>query len=100
MRISMAVGLIFAAPALVNAQSAGSPVDTLAHVMESKTLRVCTPGDYRPFSYHNDDDSYEGLDIDLMRDLADTLGAQAVFVKTTWKNLMDDFTSGKCDAGA
>jgi len=88
-----------AVPAVAMAQSSGTP-DTLAKVMESKTLRVCTPGDYRPFSYHNDDDSYEGLDVDLMADLAETLDAKVAFVKTTWKNLMDDFTSGKCDIGA
>ncbi len=99
MKHIIAAGLL-AIPALVMAQSSSTGVDTLNQVVQSKTLRVCTPGDYRPFSYHNDDGSYEGLDIDLMQDLAQTLGAKAVFVKTSWAKLMDDFTSGKCDIGA
>ena len=68
--------------------------------MESKTLRVCTPGDYRPFSFHNTDGSFEGLDVDLMGSLAKSLGAKPEFVKTSWSKLMADFTSGKCDIAA
>lgn len=87
-------------PLLAVGQVKDDAGDTLTHVIQSKTLRVCTPGDYRPFSYHNDDGSYEGLDIDLMQDLAKGLDAKVQFVKTTWAKLMDDFTSGKCDIGA
>ncbi|RTZ45608.1 transporter substrate-binding domain-containing protein [Candidimonas sp. SYP-B2681] len=87
-------------PALVNAQTSVPNQSTLDKVIESKTLRICTPGDYRPFSYHNADGSYEGLDVDLMHSLAKTLGAKVEFVKTSWSNLMADFTSGKCDIGA
>src|SRR5690606_17058907 len=99
MRHIIAAGLL-AITALSAALLTGSAVDTLNHVVESKTLRVCTPGDYRPFSYHNDDGSYEGLDVDLMQDLAHTLDAKVAFVKTSWAKLMEDFTSGKCDIGA
>jgi cyclohexadienyl dehydratase len=88
------------ASAQLTVQSAASPADTLARVMESKTLRVCSPGDYRPFSFHNEDGSFEGLDVDLMASLAQALGAKTQFVKTSWSNLMADFTSGKCDIGA
>lgn len=73
--------------------------DTLKHVMDSKTLRVCTPGDYKPFSFDKDG-HFEGLDIDLMNALAGTLGAKMEIVKTSWSNLMADFTAGKCDIGA
>ncbi len=73
--------------------------DTLKQVMDSKTLRVCTPGDYKPFSFDKDG-HFEGLDIDLMNALAGTLGAEVKIVKTSWANLMSDFTSDKCDIGA
>src|SRR3546814_5742029 len=68
--------------------------------MKTHTLRVCSPGDYKPFSFMETDGHFEGLDVDMMNSLAGTLDAKVKFVKTTWAQLMDDFTSGKCDIGA
>lgn len=72
----------------------------LSRVAESGTLRVCTPGDYKPFSFLRADGSFEGLDVDLMGSLATAIGAKPQFVKTTWANLMKDFVAGKCDIAA
>ena len=79
-------------------QAADAP-DTLAQVLKSKQLRVCSPGDYKPFSF-DQDGKFEGLDIDLMQSLARSLEAEVVMVKTSWSNLMADFSSGKCDIAA
>ena len=68
----------------------------LDDVIRTGKLRVCTPGDYKPFSLAKPDGSYEGLDIDLMRSAAKSLGVQPEFVKTSWPKLMDDFVE-KCD---
>jgi cyclohexadienyl dehydratase len=68
----------------------------LDEVIRSGKLRVCTPGDYKPFSLAKPDGSYEGLDIDLMQSAAKALGVQLEFVKTAWPKLMDDFVE-KCD---
>lgn len=38
--------------------------DTLSQVMTTKKLRVCSPGDYKPFSYDNNG-KFEGIDNDL-----------------------------------
>jgi cyclohexadienyl dehydratase len=65
--------------------------------IKSGVLRVCTPGDYKPFSFALGGDRYEGLDIDLVQSLAATLPARVVFVKTSWSTLMADFGAGKCD---
>jgi cyclohexadienyl dehydratase len=89
---------LLAAPALACAQ--GTAADTLGHVMQSHTLRVCSPGDYKPFSFQKPDGQFEGLDVDLMGSLAGALGAKVEFVKTTWAKLLEDFTAGKCDIGA
>jgi cyclohexadienyl dehydratase len=77
-----------------------APPSALNRVAQSGTLRVCTPGDYKPFSYQRPDGSFEGLDEDLMGSLATALGARPQFVKTTWANLMPDFVAGKCDIAA
>ena len=66
-------------------------------VIKAGVLKVCTPGDYRPFSFAVSDGVYEGLDIDLMQSLAASLGVKVEYVKTTWANMMPDFVAGKCD---
>src|SRR5438552_12821012 len=61
-------------------------------------LRVCTPGDYKPFSLAKADGTFEGIDVDLIQSMAKSLSVEARFVKTSWPKLMDDFVE-KCDLG-
>ena len=68
----------------------------LDSVQKSGALRVCTPGDYKPFSLARPDGAYEGLDVDLVQAMAKSLGVEAKYVKTSWPKLMDDFIE-KCD---
>ncbi|WP_158773149.1 transporter substrate-binding domain-containing protein [Cobetia sp. L2A1] len=70
---------------------------TLASVQKSQVLKVCTTGDYAPFSHREDNGEFEGIDIDMAGALANSLGASVETVPTSWPTLMDDFTSGKCD---
>jgi len=81
-----------APPAGAQAPS-GSRLDD---VIKSGKLRVCTPGDYKPFSLARADGGYEGLDIDLVQSAAKALGVEVVMVKTAWPSLMKDFIE-KCD---
>ena len=66
-------------------------------VQAAATLRICTPGDYKPFSFQKADGAYEGIDVDLMNAFATSLGAKPMWVKTTWANLLPDLAAGKCD---
>jgi cyclohexadienyl dehydratase len=90
----VALSLIAASPAL--AQDA--PASHLDTVQKSGKLRVCTPGDYKPFSLQRPDGGFEGLDVDLIRSAAKALGVEAEFVKSAWPTLMKDFVD-KCDVG-
>lgn len=81
---------------LVAATVAQGQTSRLDDVMKRGTLRVCTPGDYRPFSLAKPDGTFEGLDIDLAKSIAKGLGVEPQFVKTSWSKLMDDFIE-KCD---
>ncbi|WP_030613258.1 transporter substrate-binding domain-containing protein [Streptomyces sclerotialus] len=79
----------------VVAEPAPSLLDT---VPRRGTLRVCTTGDYRPFtSYDRKTEKYSGIDIDMARDLAKSLDAKATFVPTTWASLVADLDGGRCD---
>ncbi|MFM0325356.1 transporter substrate-binding domain-containing protein [Caballeronia glebae] len=79
--------------------AASAPVaapSRLDDILARHTLRVCTTGDYKPYSFLRADGQFEGIDIDLAEGLAKSLGAKAEYVKTSWSNLMNDFI-GKCD---
>lgn len=71
---------------------------TLDRVLEHDTVRVCTTGDYKPFTYRDPDTGeYSGLDIRMAKDMGSELGVDVRFVQTTWGTLVDDMTAGKCD---
>lgn len=78
------------------ASAAGAANSRLDAVLARGTLRVCTTGDYKPYSFLKSDGTFEGIDIDMADSLAKSLGVQIEYVKTTWSNLMNDFLA-KCD---
>jgi cyclohexadienyl dehydratase len=89
--------LLAAFAALVLSFSAfAQDASRLDTIQKQGRLRVCTPGDYKPFSLAKGDGSFEGLDVDLVQSAAKALGAEVEFVKTSWPVLMKDFTE-KCD---
>ncbi|MFD7297738.1 transporter substrate-binding domain-containing protein [Streptomyces sp. NPDC059897] len=94
------LGLTAAAPAAPSAvhTSAGKKASLLDSVPKSGVLRVCTTGDYKPFTYKDPKDgSYSGIDIDMAKELAKSLDAKAKWVDTTWANIATDLSAGKCD---
>ncbi len=69
----------------------------LARILDTGVLRVGTTGDYAPFSFSQDGETYTGVDIDLARDLATGLGVELVLVATSWPTLMQDLAEGRFD---
>ena len=92
----MLVRAVFAAIALSVAVTTSAQESRLDDVAKRGALRVCTPGDYKPFSLAKTDGTFEGLDVDLVQAMAKSLGVEAKFVKTSWPKLMDDFIA-QCD---
>lgn len=81
-----------------------APVNTkkpsvLDAVLINKVLRVGTTGDFIPFSYQTNTQNkvYEGVDIELAKDLAKSLNVQLRLIPTTWKNLLSDLNASKFD---
>jgi cyclohexadienyl dehydratase len=68
----------------------------LDRILSAGTVRVCSTGDYRPFSYRDSQGQWSGLDIDLAGDLAARLGVTLRLVPTTWPTLMSDLDH-RCD---
>jgi cyclohexadienyl dehydratase len=69
----------------------------LERVLEKGALNVCTTGDYKPYSFLASDGNYQGIDIAMAHSLADSLGIKVNWVKTSWKTLMEEMITGKCD---
>jgi cyclohexadienyl dehydratase len=69
----------------------------LPGIAQRGTVRVCSTGDYRPFTYRDPQGNWSGLDIEMAHDMATRLGVKLDVVPTTWANLITDLNS-KCDA--
>jgi len=61
-----------------------SPGGRLQQVKERGSVRVCTTGDYRPFTYKDPrTGAYSGIDVTMAQDLAARLGVKVEWVPTT-----------------
>ncbi|TWI55669.1 cyclohexadienyl dehydratase [Pseudomonas duriflava] len=88
------VASLIIAMGTAHAESSPSRLDS---VLQDGTLKVCTTGDYKPYTYLREDGNYEGIEIAMAESLARSLGVQVEWVKTTWKTLMPDFLAKECD---
>ena len=61
------------------------------------TLRVGTTGDYKPFTFRNEDGTYIGADIVMAEHLARELGVKLELVPTVWARLLPDFEAKRFD---
>lgn len=84
------------ATSLATTKASDADASRLDSIQSQGTLKVCTPGDYRPFSLAKADGTFEGLDIDLVRSAAKALGATVQMVQSSWPTLMNDLQN-KCD---
>ncbi|MCF6409463.1 transporter substrate-binding domain-containing protein [Pseudalkalibacillus salsuginis] len=70
----------------------------LDRIQKKGVIRVGTTGDYKPFTYFNEEtNEFEGLDIDAAKLMAVDLGVEVEFVKTSWPTLMEDLLDDKFD---
>lgn len=72
---------------------------TLAGLRQAGVLRVGLTGDYAPFSEERGGELL-GLDVELARDFAASMGLRVRFVRTSWSQLMDDLAAGRFDLAA
>ena len=96
LKISSITILLAGLSGFAQAQEMPSHLDK---VLDKGQLEVCTTGDYKPYTFLRQDGEYEGIDIEMARSLAQSLGVKVQWVPTTWKTLMPDMVAGKCDIG-
>ncbi len=70
----------------------------LDYIQKKGVIRVGTTGDYKPFTYYNEETKqYEGYDIEAAKLMARDLGVDIKFVRTSWPTLMTDLLDNKFD---
>ena len=70
----------------------------LEEILERGTIKIGTTGDYRPMSYLNKETGeYEGIDAELSKIIADSLGVKIEYVPTPWPTLTADTLAEKFD---
>lgn len=90
--LSMFVAIIFFA-AVKNVEAGH-----LEEILERGTIKIGTTGDYRPMSYLNKETGeYEGIDAEISKIIAESLGVKIEYIPTTWPTLTQDTLDGKFD---
>lgn len=69
----------------------------LNRIEESKVLKVGFEGTYPPFNFLDDNEKYNGFDVDISNEIAKRLGVKAEFVATKWDSLLGGLKSDKFD---
>jgi len=78
--------------------SAEPTANRLQTVIDRGVLRVGTTGDYKPFSYKMPNSGqFVGLDLEIAKGIAESLGVKLEVVPTSWPTLMADLASDKYD---
>jgi polar amino acid transport system substrate-binding protein len=94
MRIGMAVfGCLFL---LAGCQRAEGPATDLALAGGGCTLKVGWDP-YEPYQYQDADGTMRGMDVEIVRDLAQNAGCNVSFTRGAWKDLLAEMKDGSID---
>jgi cyclohexadienyl dehydratase len=85
-----ALALLAAVVVLIAGCSPDPAPSAFSRIQQSGAVRICSTGDYRPFTYRDGHGQWSGLDIEMAGDLAKRLGVRLDLVPTTWKALLSD----------
>jgi cyclohexadienyl dehydratase len=95
-RLVALVAVLTLAAGCASTTTSTTPTTGLSEIVQRGTVRVCSTGDYRPFTFRDPQGNWSGLDIEMAHDMAARLGVRLDVVPTTWANLINDL-GDKCD---
>jgi len=90
-------GLTALSLASATAGAAECTNDTWKKVMERGKIVVGVKADYKPWGFRNDSGELVGMEIDMARDVADTMGVELELVPVQSSNRMQFLEQGKID---
>lgn len=91
---AFAACMALTAPLPAMAQPAG---DTLSRILREGVLKVGVRADYRPWGFRNPAGEFVGMEIEMVRDVAATLGVRPEFVPVVAANRMQFLAQGQID---
>jgi len=74
-----------------------APSNELEQVIADGVMKVGIEGVFKPFTYHAEDDSLTGLDVELARAIGEKLGVEVEFVEAKWDSLLAGVDAGRLD---
>lgn len=86
-----------AEPAEADADEKEGNGGVLSRIEESKELNVAFEGTYPPFNFTNDEDEFQGFDVDISNEIAKRLGVEVNFIATKWDGLIGGLKADKFD---
>lgn len=80
-------------------EEAGGDGDSDIELIQSGKLTVCTHLPYEPFQFQDDSGEVVGFDVDMLKLLADDLGAEIEVLDIEWEQITSGavFAAGRCD---
>jgi cystine transport system substrate-binding protein len=69
----------------------------LNRMEKSNVLNVAFEGTYPPFNFLDDNDEFQGFDVDISNEIAERLGVKANFIATKWDGLIGGLKADKFD---
>ncbi len=97
---AVGLGAGWAAPVAAQAPAATPQAqvsDTLQRILREGRLRVGVRADYRPWGFRNPTGEFEGMEIQMAREVARALGVQPEFVPVVAANRMQFLAQGQID---
>jgi polar amino acid transport system substrate-binding protein len=91
---ALAACVALAAPLPAAAQQTG---DTLGRILREGVLKVGVRADYRPWGFRNPAGEFVGMEIEMAKDVAATLGVRPEFVPVVAANRMQFLAQGQID---
>ena len=96
-RISKLVAVVMLFAMLFCLTSCSKKDDLLKTVQDRGYVVIATEGDWAPWTYHDEDGTLTGYDVEVGKALAEKLGVEARFEETTWDSILAGVDSGRFD---
>lgn len=74
--------------------------DLLSEIQQKGEIVVATEGAWAPWTYHDEDGTLVGFDVEVAQGIAKKLGVEAKFVETEWDGIFAGLDSGRYDIAA
>lgn len=74
--------------------------DLLSQIQQKGEIVIATEGTWSPWTYHDENDTLVGFDVEVAQHIADKLGVKAAFVEAEWDSIFAGIDAGRYDIAA